>query len=133
MVSDTIYFALLGALLLAWLGGFTMTRKRRSSAARCRLSVDVGDMKEDIEWTANKLGMTVSELTREAFRAYAKRNNQSMSWLDVAMLWGQLYYLCDKFVRFRDAPDSAEAADEFQQELDWLIFWVQDLWDEMRK
>jgi len=132
-VSDTIYFALLGALLLAWLGGFTMTRKKRSSAARCRLSVDVGDMKEDIEWTAKKLGMTVSELTREAFRAYAKRDANSVSWLDVAMLWGHLYSLSKKFVRFRDDPTSKEAADEFQQALDWLIIEVQNLWDEMRK
>jgi hypothetical protein len=104
-----------------------MTRKKRSSANRGRLSVDVGDMKDDIVHGAQQLGITVSQITRDAFRAYARREDRGVSAHDLSLLLLDLEVLAQKFVRFRDNPTDAQAAAEFQLALDWVTLSAEGL------
>ena len=105
-----------------------MPRKKRSSSARGRISVDVGDMKKDIEWAAKELGITVSQIIRDAFRAYARREDGGISTFDLSSLLLDLEILRQKFVRFRDDPTDPQAADEFQLAMDWVIVCGDGLW-----
>ncbi|WP_285712730.1 hypothetical protein [Erythrobacter oryzae] len=104
-----------------------MTRKKRSSANRGRLSVDVGDMKDEIVHGAALLGITVSQITRDAFRAYAKRDDGGVSAHNLSLLLQDLEILAQKYVQYRHDPSDAQAADEFQQALDWVVLYVDSL------
>lgn len=133
MVSDTIYCTLLGASLLARRGRPPMTRKKRTSAGRNRLSVDVGEMMDDIVHGAQQRGITVAQITRDAFRAYARREDKGVSAHDLCLLLLDLDILGQKFVRFRDNPADAHAADEFQEVWDWVTLSADGLWRRMPK
>ena len=104
-----------------------MTRKKRTSAHRSRLSVDVGDMMDDILHGAQQRGITVAQITRDAFRAYARREDKGVSAHDLYLLLLDLEFLAQKFVRFRDNPTDAQAAAEFQLALDWVTLSAEGL------
>lgn len=110
-----------------------MTRKKRTSAGRNRLSVDVGEMMDDIVHGAQQRGITVAQITRDAFRAYARREDLGVSTHDLYLLVLDLHILGQKYVRFRDNPDDAQAADEFQLAFDWVTLSAHGLWSRMPK
>ena len=110
-----------------------MTRKKRASAGRNRLSVDVGDMMDEIVHGAQQRGITVAQITRDAFRAYARREDKGISAHDLYLLLLDLDILGQKCVRFRDNPADAQAADEFQLAWDWVTLSADGLWRRMPK
>lgn len=105
-----------------------MTRRKRTSAGRRRLTVDFGDMMDDIVHGAAKLGITVSQMTRDAFRAYARRDDGGVSAYHLSVLLLDLDILREKYIQFRNNPTNKQAADEFQEALDWVIVSADVLW-----
>lgn len=117
-MSDTIYFPLLGASLLAWVGRQPMTRKKRSSAGRGRLSIDVGQMKVNIVEAADMFGISVSELIRDALRFYSRREDRQVSGYQLSELLLLLWVLEQAFIKVRNNPADPTAQKEFQEALD---------------
>lgn len=121
-MSDTIYRTLLGASLLArWWDG-PMSRRKRSAAGRNRISIDVGDMKPDLDDAAERHGITLSDLARAAFRHYHRREDGGVSGWDMAELLLSIYYLRSDYQALRRNPSDPLAQQNLQQAIDLLIW-----------
>ncbi len=94
-----------------------MSRRKRSAAGRGRLSVDVGEMKPGILSTAEELGVTASEFTREALRDYYQHKGGVSG---VSLAYHRLYLsnLGEKFQKLRADPTDPSAWADFQGAFD---------------
>jgi len=124
-VSDTIYWSMLGALLLSLEGDGLMSRKKRSAAGRGRLTIDVGKMKPDLDAMAQRHGITLSELSRDAFRRYQHRETVGVRHSDLIEHLLYLSNFDEAYRQWRYDTGNPSKRDDLQQAFD-LVHWNAD-------
>ena len=110
-----------------------MTAQKKSQKGRGRITVDVGRQEADyLAWFAKKHGISVAEVVRAALHEYPRSAPKQTSGFAAAqlMLWVQAVGM--SFVECRDDLPSGPAKEKFQESINELIVWADQIYRDHR-